>query len=153
MVGNEYFETHSVDLVYLYRNALVPLDATEGINNGEPFLHAAWLGAVAWQCRVLYRRWFRLFHRYSFRARTAGRPCASVQNDPGLANAARKNLQPLKGVNVTRGDATKLPMSVFACTNCSLLRPLIRSRFGGLELRRAKSRLDQSGLPADNLVV
>ena len=46
MVDDEYFETPSADPVYLYQNALVALDATKGINNGEPFLHAAWLGAA-----------------------------------------------------------------------------------------------------------
>ena len=32
---------------FLYQNVLVGLDAAKGINNGEPFLHAAWIGAVA----------------------------------------------------------------------------------------------------------
>ena len=31
----------------LYQNALVVLDRQKGINNGEPFLHAAWIGATA----------------------------------------------------------------------------------------------------------
>jgi len=31
----------------LYRNVLVAIDASRGINNGEPALHAAWLAAVA----------------------------------------------------------------------------------------------------------
>src|SRR5450631_2550257 len=39
-------ETPSADPVFLYQNVLVRLDAAKGINNGEPFLHAAWIGAV-----------------------------------------------------------------------------------------------------------
>ena len=45
-VGGRYFETPSADPAYLYQNILVALDAPRGINNGEPFLHAAWIGAV-----------------------------------------------------------------------------------------------------------
>src|SRR5260370_27866168 len=40
-------ETPSADPVFLYQNVLVRLDAAKGINNGEPFLHAAWMGALA----------------------------------------------------------------------------------------------------------
>jgi protein-L-isoaspartate(D-aspartate) O-methyltransferase len=32
---------------HLYRNVLVAIDASRGINNGEPALHAAWLDAVS----------------------------------------------------------------------------------------------------------
>jgi protein-L-isoaspartate(D-aspartate) O-methyltransferase len=39
-------ETPSADPVFLYQNVPVRLDAAKGINNGEPFLHAAWMGAV-----------------------------------------------------------------------------------------------------------
>src|SRR5712671_2759911 len=47
MVGEKYLETPSADPAYLYQNTLVAIDAAKGINNGEPFLHAAWIGAVA----------------------------------------------------------------------------------------------------------
>src|SRR5690606_28909357 len=45
LVAQQYIETPSADPVHLYRNALVALDVERGINNGEPFLHAAWIGA------------------------------------------------------------------------------------------------------------
>ena len=38
--------TPSADPAFLYQNVTVNLDAARGINNGEPFLHAAWMGAV-----------------------------------------------------------------------------------------------------------
>jgi protein-L-isoaspartate(D-aspartate) O-methyltransferase len=47
MVRERYFETPSANPAYIYQNNLVALDAEKGINNGEPFLHAAWIGAVA----------------------------------------------------------------------------------------------------------
>ena len=47
MVGDSYIDTPSADPIYLYQNALVALDTEKGINNGEPFLHAAWIGAVS----------------------------------------------------------------------------------------------------------
>ena len=40
-------ETPSADPAYLYQNTLVALDADRGINNGEPFLDASWIGAAA----------------------------------------------------------------------------------------------------------
>lgn len=47
MINHRYLQTPSADPIYLYQNSLVALDAAKGINNGEPFLHAAWIGAVA----------------------------------------------------------------------------------------------------------
>src|SRR5438477_10964622 len=47
LVGDNYIETPSADPRYLYQNNLLALDASKGINNGEPFLHARWIGAVA----------------------------------------------------------------------------------------------------------
>lgn len=44
--GNS-LRTPSADPIHLYQNVLVALDRAKGINNGEPFLHAAWIGAVA----------------------------------------------------------------------------------------------------------
>ena len=47
MVEHRLVETPSADPALLYQNALVVLDRQKGINNGEPFLHAGWIGAVA----------------------------------------------------------------------------------------------------------
>lgn len=38
--------TQTSDLTALYENVLVALDPRQGINNGEPALHAAWLATV-----------------------------------------------------------------------------------------------------------
>src|SRR6185312_15853684 len=47
LAGERYARTLDANPAHLYRNALVALDAEKGINNGEPSLHAAWIGAVA----------------------------------------------------------------------------------------------------------
>jgi len=47
LAGERYTRTLDADPAHLYQNALIALDADKGINNGEPSLHAAWIGAVA----------------------------------------------------------------------------------------------------------
>ncbi|MDX8441700.1 protein-L-isoaspartate O-methyltransferase family protein [Mesorhizobium australafricanum] len=44
--GDGRIETPTADPSYVYQNVLVVLDADKGINNGEPLLHAMWLGKV-----------------------------------------------------------------------------------------------------------
>jgi protein-L-isoaspartate(D-aspartate) O-methyltransferase len=128
MVDNEYFETPSADPVYLYQNALVALDATKGINNGEPFLHAAWLGAAAPQrgnvvCHIGAGSGY-YTAILSVLAQPGGR-VEAFEIEPGLAEKARKNLQAFEGVTVTQGDATKLPLpaSDLIYVNAGVLAP------------------------------
>lgn len=45
--GHRYVDTPSDNPAHLYQNVLVALDADRRINNGEPFLHARWIGCVA----------------------------------------------------------------------------------------------------------
>ena len=40
-------ETPNSDPRHVYRNSAIALDARKGINNGEPHLHAMWIGAAA----------------------------------------------------------------------------------------------------------
>ncbi len=42
-----YVDTPSADLAFLYQNVVVAIDASRGINNGEPQLHARCLAALA----------------------------------------------------------------------------------------------------------
>ena len=46
VAGRRYVETPDDNPAYLYQNVLVGLDPARGINNGEPFLHARWIGCV-----------------------------------------------------------------------------------------------------------
>jgi protein-L-isoaspartate(D-aspartate) O-methyltransferase len=113
LVDNRYVETPSANPVHVYQNILIALDEARGINNGEPFLHAAWLGAVAPGsgdriCHIGAGTGY-----YTAILSVLATPGGSVEAfeiDEGLAMAARRNLEPFEGVNVTHGDATRLPL-------------------------------------------
>jgi protein-L-isoaspartate(D-aspartate) O-methyltransferase len=152
MINNEYVETPSADPVHLYQNALVALDATKGINNGEPFLHAAWLGAVAPQrgevvCHVGAGSGY-----YSAILSVLVLPGGRVEAfeiEPGLADRARKNLRAFECVTVTEGDATKLPLPVsdLIYVNAGVLAP----PSAWLQALRPQGRLIFPWRPSDNV--
>ncbi len=113
MAGSR-IETPSAHPIHLYQNVLVALDETKGINNGEPFLHAAWIGKVA------PTKGDRICHIgagtgyytaiLSMLALPSGHVEAfEIEND--LATKARNHLKPFNGVTVIHGDATKHPIS------------------------------------------
>ncbi len=113
MVDNEYFETPDADPVYLYQNALVALDVAKGINNGEPFLHAAWMGAAAPKhgeviCHIGAGSGY--YTAILSVLATPGGRVEAFEIEPELATWASKNLQAFEGVTVTQGDATRLPL-------------------------------------------
>jgi protein-L-isoaspartate(D-aspartate) O-methyltransferase len=111
--GRQYVETPTADPVHLYQNALVAIDVERGINNGEPFLHAAWLGAVAPRpgdviCHVGAGTGY-YTALLSVLSLPGGRVYAfEIETD--LAERARENLRPFESVEVTTGDATRLPL-------------------------------------------
>ncbi len=128
MVNKGYYETPSDDPVYVYQNNLVALDAEKGINNGEPFLHAAWIGAVNPRpgdriCHIGAGSGF-----YTAILSVLASPGGSVdafELDATLSNAARQNLKPYEGVTVTHGDATQvdLPPADLIYVNAGVLAP------------------------------
>jgi protein-L-isoaspartate(D-aspartate) O-methyltransferase len=128
MMDNGYFETPNADPVHLYQNALVALDAAKGINNGEPILHATWLGAVAPKagdaiCHIGAGSGY-YTAILSTLASPGGRVDA-VEIDRDLAAQARRNLQGFAGVTVTHGDATRwaLPASDLIYVNAGVMAP------------------------------
>jgi protein-L-isoaspartate(D-aspartate) O-methyltransferase len=106
-------ETPNADPVFLYQNVLVRLDAAKGINNGEPFLHAAWMGAVEPKpgdaiCHIGAGTGY-----YSAILSVLALPRGTVnaiEIDENLARRARDNLEPFENVSVIHGDATQLPL-------------------------------------------
>jgi protein-L-isoaspartate(D-aspartate) O-methyltransferase len=106
-------ETPSADPIFLYQNVLVRLDAAKGINNGEPFLHAAWMGAVEPKdgdviCHIGAGTGY-----YSAMLSVLALPGGTVsayEIDENLARRARDNLSPFENVSVIQGDATRLPL-------------------------------------------
>jgi protein-L-isoaspartate(D-aspartate) O-methyltransferase len=113
MLNHQYIETPSADPVFLYQDVLVALDAAKGINNGEPFLHAAWIGAAAPKggdviCHIGAGTGY-----YTALLSMLTLPNGRVEAfeiDEGLAIRAGRNLIPFDNVTVTAGDATKLPI-------------------------------------------
>ena len=102
MVEHRLIETPSADPAQLYQNALVVLDRQKGINNGEPFLHAMWIGAVAPQPGETVTQVGAGGGYYTAVLSMLVLPDGKVvayEIDAGLAHAARRNLIPFENVD------------------------------------------------------
>jgi protein-L-isoaspartate(D-aspartate) O-methyltransferase len=113
LAGDRYVETPSADPAHLYRNALVALDAEKGINNGEPALHAAWIGAVAPRPGETVSHLGAGTGYYTAilsRLVLPGGDVHAFEIEPELAERARINLAALVNVEVVEGDAASLPL-------------------------------------------
>jgi len=129
LAGSEnYLETPSADPVYLYQNTLVALDADKGINNGTPFFHAAWIGAVAPQPGDVIAHIGAGTGYYSaiLSMLVLDGGCVNAfEIEEQLAAAARHNLAPFDNVSVIAGDAVSLtlPPSDLIYVNAGVLAP------------------------------
>lgn len=111
--GPRYIETPSADASYLYQNVVVALDVTKGINNGEPFLHAAWIGAAAPKPDETIIHVGAGTGYYSALLSMLSLPRGHVhafEIDETLARRAQENLEPFESVSLIHGDATALPL-------------------------------------------
>ncbi len=112
-VNRRYLETPNADPVFVYQNVLVALDAAKGINNGEPFLHAGWIGAAAPKAGDSISHIGAGTGYYTALLSMLTLPKGSVnafEIDADLALRARKCLEPFPGVTVRHGDATSLQL-------------------------------------------
>lgn len=140
MVGETYFETPSRDPAYLYQNTLVALDAEKAINNGEPFLHAAWIGVASPQPSETVTHIGAGTGYYtailSMLVLPGGRVHA-FEIEERLAAAARRNLLPFENASVTAANAARveLPVSDLIYVNAGVIAPpvawLLALRLGG----------------------
>jgi protein-L-isoaspartate(D-aspartate) O-methyltransferase len=108
MVERRIVETPSADPTHLYQNALVVLDRQKGINNGEPFLHAAWIGAVAPQPGETVVQVGAGGGYYTAVLSMLVLPDGKVfayEIDPVLAGTARRNLTPFENASVIGENA------------------------------------------------
>jgi len=108
-VNGQYVETPSADPAYLYQNVLVALDATKGINNGEPFLHAGLIGAAAPRSGETVIHIGAGTGYYTAILSVLVLPTGQVhafEIEEHLAERARRNLVPFEGVSVVHADAT-----------------------------------------------
>lgn len=128
LARDRYQRTPSDDPVYLYQNVLVALDPSKGINNGEPFLHAAWIGAVAPQPGEIVVHVGAGTGYYTAILAKLVEPGGMVhafEIEPALAERARANLAPYGNVTVIKGDAVgrRLPPSDIVYVNAGVAAP------------------------------
>lgn len=128
--GRRYLETPSDDPTYLYQNVLVALDKSKGINNGEPFLHAAFLGAVALQPGETVIQIGAGTGYYTAILSTLVAPGGhvhAVEIDEALASRTRDNLASFENASVICADATalELPEADLIYVNAGVVAPPI----------------------------
>ncbi len=112
-IAPHYVATPSADPVYLYQNLLFALDVGKRINNGEPFLHAGWIGSVAPKpgeavCHIGAGTGY--YSAILSVLTLPGGVVRAFEIDENLAQKALRNLEPFENVSVTTGDATKVPL-------------------------------------------
>src|SRR3954463_16380478 len=127
-VEHRLVETPSADPALLYQNALVVLDRQKGINNGEPFLHAGWIGAVAPSAGETITQIGAGAGYYTAILSMLVLPDGKItayEIDAALARAARQNLAPFENASVVNKDAvtSKLPRSDVIYVNAGVVAP------------------------------
>lgn len=118
-INRRYIDTPSANPIYVYQNGLIALDATKGINNGEPYLHAAWIGAAAPASGETVVHVGAGTGYYSAILSMLVLPKGRVlayEIEESLAHRAAHNLRPFETVGVVHGDATTI-----ALPDCDLI--------------------------------
>jgi len=130
VVNRRYLETPNDDPAFLYQNVLIALDKTKGINNGEPFLHAAFLGAVSPMSgeTVIQVGTGTGYYTALLSVLVApGGHVHAIEIDEALASRSRENLVSFEDVSVICGDATsmELPDADVIYVNAGVVAPPI----------------------------
>ncbi|PAP98182.1 protein-L-isoaspartate O-methyltransferase [Mesorhizobium mediterraneum] len=128
VAGNGKVETPTADPVHIYQNVLVALDADKGINNGEPFLHAMWIGKVApkpGETVTHVGAGTGYYTALLARLVSPGGAVTAFELESSLADRARKNLEAYDEVAVIHGDAviSSLPPSDIIYVNAGVAAP------------------------------
>ena len=114
MVGDQYVATPNADPSYLYQNCLVALNASRGVNNGEPFLHARWIGAAAPSPGETVTHIGVGGGYYTAILSMLIRPGGTLRGyeiDPELTAAAARNLEAFDNVVAVAEDATAVQIA------------------------------------------
>ncbi|MET0576073.1 MAG: SAM-dependent methyltransferase [Mesorhizobium sp.] len=124
-------ETPGADPAFLYQNTMVVLDAEKGINNGEPFLHAAWIGKAAPRAGDTVTHIGAGTGYYTAILAMLVLPKGRVHGfelEKHLAARARLNLEPFENAGVTAADAVtrKLPRSDLIYVNAGVVAPPVQ---------------------------
>lgn len=128
IAGGGKIITPSADPAHIYQNVLVALDADKGINNGEPFLHAMWIGKLAPKPGEAVSHIGAGTGYYTAllaRLVSPGGAVTAFELDDRLAEMARKNLETYGNATVVHGDAvtTPLPPSDIVYVNAGVVAP------------------------------
>lgn len=113
LVEGRYAETPDSDPRHVYRNSVIALDTRKGINNGEPHLHAMWIGAVAPKPGETVTQIGLGMGYYSAILSLLVQPrgrLTGFEIDSELAELARRNLKSFRNVSVITGDAASLEL-------------------------------------------
>ena len=113
LMEGRYAETRDSDPRHVYRNSVIALDARKGINNGEPHLHAMWIGAVAPKPGETITQIGLGMGYYSAILSLLVQPgghLTGFEIESDLAEIARRNLASYKNVSVVAGDAVSLEL-------------------------------------------
>ena len=127
-VLNAGVATQTSDVADLYQDVLVALDRRQGINNGEPALHAAWLAAVDLQPGEVAVHVGTGGGYYTAMLSRLVAPDGRVEAyeaHEGLAALAGENLRPYRNVAVHAGSAfgRKLPAADVVYVNAGVFAP------------------------------
>jgi protein-L-isoaspartate(D-aspartate) O-methyltransferase len=128
VVNRRYLKTPSDDPSFVYQNVLVALDRAKGINNGESFLHAAFIGAVAprsGETVIQIGTGTGYYTALLSKLVLPGGHVHAFEIDEELAGRARENLASYEGVSVVHGDATslELPSADLIYVNAGVVAP------------------------------
>src|SRR5438445_4796985 len=107
VAGNGKVTTPSADPAHVYQNVLVALDADKGINNGEPFLHAMWIGKLApkpGETVTHIGAGTGYYTAMLARLVSPGGTATAFELERNLANLAQRNLQAYGNVTVVHGN-------------------------------------------------
>ncbi|ESY67010.1 protein-L-isoaspartate O-methyltransferase [Mesorhizobium sp. M0051] len=113
IAGNGKITTPSADPAHIYQNVLVALDADKGINNGEPFLHAMWIGKLApkpGEAVTHIGAGTGYYTAVLARLVSPGGTATAFELDEDLANLAQRNLEAYGNVTVVHGNAVTMPL-------------------------------------------
>ncbi|WP_192260053.1 protein-L-isoaspartate O-methyltransferase family protein [Mesorhizobium caraganae] len=127
ITGNGKIMTPSADPVHIYQDVLVALDADKGINNGEPSLHAMWIGRIAPRPGEAVSHVGAGTGYYTALLARLVSPGAvtAFELEADLAAKATKNLETYDNVSVIHGDAVTsgLPPSDIIYVNAGVIAP------------------------------
>ena len=135
-----YIETPNADVRFVYQDVLVAIDKHRGINNGQPSVHAQFMGLLEprpGETVVHIGAGTGYYSAILSMLVAPGGRVATFEINEDLALSARRNLQTLDNVSVRVGDATRLelPEADVIYVNAGVLRPpvqwLMALRSGG----------------------